>query len=842
MVFSVRKLAIFSGAVALAAFLTPTAASGVLSASAAKTKILVVKRLDTATRDGRTVSVPAAPLQRWNASLLDENVNYLVLEVPSENASRLRDDLLASAQAAEIREDFDTLKFRAFPVDARAAAETYPAAYMRTAPVPAPARDAFVLQFSAIPRPEWLDALKRNGATLIDYIPENGYTVLASSTALSAATAQLPVQLLRLHQPVHKISEAARNTTDAFLDVAVSILNVPEAADAIAFLNSIKLADVRQPDTAGDRSYFRVTVATSGLPQLAALPAVVWIETLPLGLPSGEREAHLIAGDDALVTSPSGILQPSNPTTYRNWLKTKGFIPLLGNEPTYASMKVALLDTGFGDGSATGHDDFYNSSGAPFVTVVNYTSNDPTGSNADCYGHGTMVAGVMGGNAGAPMSSAIRDESGAGYWMGTGVAPGIGLVAGRVFNYLTGSPSPNFSPQPWVTIYTDLANRGVAITNNSWNDLTTAYTTDSEILDKVVRSANGQNGGPSMSILFSAGNRESTPTNQANVTAPATAKNVIAVGGSENYNPNTYPDEIGGTAGIAADNGNHIWSGSRIGPTTLDSRIKPDVVAPGTGIESPRTISTAFDTSSCKLLPVGSTIDPSSTPQQRHVWSRGTSFSSPGAAGAGALLHKWFQDRTGGLTPRPSLSKAMQATLAYDVPTVAAPPGNEQGFGKVDLKNAFQTDGRYYWNNEANTLTPASPNYSAYGFTVKDATKPVKLTLVWTDAPGTANVSPALKNDLDLMVESTQYAFYCAGNNKNATTRRSKVFSSVAPPYPTWNRKDNVEQCILLPSEFGSTFNVHVRGISIGNDAINVWSPSTAQQDFALFIENVVGQ
>lgn len=184
----------------------------------------------------------------------------------------------------------------------------------------------------------------------------------------------------------------------------------------------------------------------------------------------------------------------------------------------------------------------------------------------------------------------------------------------------------------------------------------------------------------------------------------------------------------------------------------------------------------------------------------------------------------------------------MQASLSYDVPTVNPPPADKQGFGKVDLTNAFKADGRYYWNNQGNILTPTAPNHSTYGFTVRDVSKPVKVTVTWTDAPGSPTVTTQLRNDLDLMVESTQYALYCAGNNTSATTRRSKIYSTVAPPYPTWNRKDNIEQCTFTAAELGSTFNIHVLGTAIIYDGLNVWNPATARQDFAVFIENVVGQ
>lgn len=80
-----------------------------------------------------------------------------------------------------------------------------------------------------------------------------------------------------------------------------------------------------------------------------------------------------------------------------------------------------------------------------------------------------------------------------------------------------------------------------------------------------------------------------------------------------------------------------------------------------------------------------------------------------------------------------------------------------------------------------------------------DGTKVLAIKKLDPSRRDVASVEQALRNDLDLMVESTQYAFYCAGNNTNLSTRRSRVFASFGPPYPTWNRRDNVEQCTFLP-------------------------------------------
>jgi hypothetical protein len=109
--------------------------------------------------------------------------------------------------------------------------------------------------------------------------------------------------------------------------------------------------------------------------------------------------------------------------------------------------------------------------------------------------------------------------------------------------------------------------------------------------------------------------------------------------------PPAYP-----TAGISADNANQVWPVSQHA-TTIEGRLKPDLVAPGTGIESAKSRSA----DACQLpAGVGATIDAG-----LHRWSRGSSFASPLAAGAGALLYTWFKNQPGmSAGPTPALLKA----------------------------------------------------------------------------------------------------------------------------------------------------------------------------------------
>jgi Subtilase family len=625
--------------------------------------------------------LPRQRLDSVGARIVDDQDNFLLLQLPLPNASASPSILRDIADLVEIRDELDILQFLDLPLDARKVAPEIPIEWRRDTPLPSPVRDAFILQFATFPRKEWLEALESESVTILNYIPQNGYVVLGDQIALSRLVSRLPVQLFRLHQPFHKVSPALRAARDVLIDVEILIADVPEASEALALLGSRSLQQLRLPERSGDRTIHRVRIDAPAVSQLASLPAVLWLDAYTPPEPSGQRETHLTIGD-SLVSNVGGVLSPVQ-GDHRQWIIGKG----VGNYRTAA--RLAILDTGFDLGSSTDvHRDFRNSSNASFITVRRYTNT--AGSDADCYAHGTMVAGLISGNAGIPAATSTRDVGASAgaeddFLMGLGILPESPLVVGRIWNMLP-STGPVFDPQDRGVIYQDLLNLGVGIVSNSYNSPGNAfYTAESQLHDRLVRNATGANGGAPMAIYFSGGNVENGGT-QLLVSTPATAKNVITVGGSENFNTSPYTQPSlnpPATGGIYADNGNQIWAYSQVGPTYADGRIKPDIVAPATGIESPRT----REMTACRAeaggtnAPIGALIDPASPVGERHLWSRGTSFSAPLAAAAGGVLYTWFRNVTG-VAPKPALLKAMQINLASDLSGTGRPPDPQQGWGK----------------------------------------------------------------------------------------------------------------------------------------------------------------
>jgi hypothetical protein len=131
---------------------------------------------------------------------------------------------------------------------------------------------------------------------------------------------------------------------------------------------------------------------------------------------------------------------------------------------------------------------------------------------------------------------------------------------------------------------------------------------------------------------------------------------------------------------------------------------------------------------------------------------------------------------------------------------------------------------------------PAGTRYQ-----IKDLSKPVKATLVWTDAAGTPGAQKALANDLDLTV-----TFYLTGGpvrfalgNDFNPGGHSNIWTASGTGTP--DNRNNVEQVVFTYAESGADqFYVDILGKNVVADGINVWSGTTPRQNFALFLENVV--
>jgi serine protease AprX len=264
---------------------------------------------------------------------------------------------------------------------------------------------------------------------------------------------------------------------------------------------------------------------------------------------------------------------------------------------------VAVIDSGIAD-----HPDLHNVSGNSRVV---YSESFVVGdsSAADKYGHGTHVAGLIGGTG---ASSGIANGYSEIY---AGIAPNVNLINLRALNQNGGgSDSQVIAAIERAIALKDVYNIRV-INMSLGRPVFENYTLDP--VNKAVEDA----WKAGIVVVVAAGNngRYRITNGFATIAAPGNDPAVITVGATKTQNTATRVDDA-------------IASYSSKGPTVIDHIVKPDLVAPGNRIVSLRVPGSTMDT----LHPQFEVGPPSGTPM--YYMLSGTSMSTPIVSGAVALM------------------------------------------------------------------------------------------------------------------------------------------------------------------------------------------------------------
>lgn len=263
----------------------------------------------------------------------------------------------------------------------------------------------------------------------------------------------------------------------------------------------------------------------------------------------------------------------------------------------------------------------------------------------------------------------------------------------------------------------------------------------------------------------------------------ALAKNIITVGAV-----NDIPSGYSAPGDVVMS----IFSGW--GPTD-DGRIKPDLVANGIGLYS------------C-----------TNTSNSSYATSSGTSMSTPNLSGSVNLLVRHYEDTHGGGSP---LSSTVKAILVQTADEAGANLGPDYKFGwgllntlkaamvmTEDTSDVFHITEDYLSNGDIDTL-----------FLASDGLDSLRLTLAWTDPPGTPE-SPSLNpttsmlvNDLDLRLQylDIPVTYYPYVLNPSSPGDAASTGD---------NTRDNVEQ-VYVPAPMAGDYMVTVR--HKGTLASNQW-------------------
>lgn len=396
-------------------------------------------------------------------------------------------------------------------------------------------------------------------------------------------------------------------------------------------------------------------------------------------------------------------------------------------------------------------------------------------------GHATHVAGIALGRA----ANGAVDSMG--YLYGLGVAPG----AQYIDQYYDDSHE-NF------TLH--CVQNNCILTQNSWNEGSPAgYTANAALYDQLVRDGDlGTAGAQPVTVDFSAGN-----SGTAGLTQPHEAKNIVSVANSYNWRNSSG---VPGSGNLATVSG----SSSR-GPCQ-DGRICPYITAIGTNVVS------AADSrgGSCSTPhPPGSAI---------HGVCSGTSMSTPQVSGATALVEQWWRVHNSGASASPAMRKAMLINGARDLGT-ADIPNSVEGWGIINLDNTFTTTVPIVRYDQP-VVFGDTGDAVAYNLVAGDAARPMKVTLVWSDAPGTPGGN-AWVNDLNLRVQNQAATYY--GNVFSAGWSTTGGAADI---------RNNIEG-VYLQNPGTTEYRLIVEAANIAGDGVP-YNGDTTDQDFALVCWNCV--
>ncbi|MBK8798846.1 MAG: S8 family serine peptidase [Anaerolineales bacterium] len=503
-----------------------------------------------------------------------------------------------------------------------------------TAGVDAPPSPYYLVQFTGPVEEMWLEQVAALGGAVVGYVPNDTHIVRMTPATMAAVRSLPSVRWVGPFQPAYKV---APELTEASLAVGaaasdpleLTVIAFPGESPAAldAFLTAQGAVIVEAANTPIG-PVLRVQASLAMLPALSQHPAVSWVER---------------------------YIQP----TITNDQGRK----LMGAEAVWESFGyygagqiVAISDSGLSvQGALSG--DFAGRLVRAFApSEMNLASAACTAKTTytDLNGHGTHVAGSVLGNGARSGSNAAGHAYTSSH---AGTAPEASLV----FMALNTDGSGGIQ---CIDLNGDFIAKGyqegARVSSNSWGASNGgAYSQLSSLVDDYIWRHKDY------LVLFAAGN--SGPGAQT-IGAPATAKNVLTIGASENNRPDI--DDM-------ADDPNSMASFSSRGPTA-DGRIKPEVVAPGTWVLSVR----------AAQAPDGSFWG---NFNQDYAFMGGTSMATPLAAGGAAIVREWLNKARGLATPSAALLKALIVNGATQLAGEGL-ASNNSGYGRIDLKNTLNAN------------------------------------------------------------------------------------------------------------------------------------------------------
>ncbi len=627
-----------------------------------------------------------------------------------------------------------------------------------------------LVQFNGPIKPEWLNELEQQQVQLVSPMAPFSWIVWADAEQIASIEQNVAVRVSEYFYQAFRVSETNRNLpshpTPSMALVLSQQLN--HSIEQLISLGAQNVLPVRINDRL---SALNFTLPGTQYLAAAQIPAMLTVQKIQQDAgPRGEMSQQSIVGN----IDGSGVVQ----TGYQTWLDDTG---LDGNGVT-----VAVVDGGI----FQNHPDLGN---VVACTGVGASCIDGNGS------HGSHVAGAV---AGTGVNGSLNA---AGFNRGMGVAPATEIVE-QLYPPLLGGGPGGMVAGGMLSIYKDSATSGATLSNNSWGPTGTpqGYDIPTMEVDMISRDANPDVAGdqPVLAVwsIMNGNGDSNSACSPSSLGSPDEAKNLFAVGSTalQNTNATQVSDVL------------DVSSNSAHGPA-CDGRLVPHIVAPGC-----RTESTGTST--------GYSMD------------CGTSMASPVISGSIALFIEQYRNEYGA-EPSPALIKAVFTVVTDDLVgqddadgnVMSRAPNRQQGWGRVDLDRVINPEAGFWLYDQVTIFTTSGENWQQNLIPI-DPTEPMRLMLVWTDAPGAGlgGSNAAWVNDLDLSVTADQLylgnqfgtdAYSVAGGSADVINNMEAVF-------------------LRVDQHNGQSISVEVLASNIMADALNPHVPDMPQQDFAFACYN----
>ena len=636
--------------------------------------------------------------------------------------------------------------------------------------------------------------LRKNGIKVASYLPNNAFIIVSDNNTNKILTKNKNLRWQGKFLSSYKISS---NLWDKNLkkqdqyNLVISIFNdIPKSRLPLLFKKYLPNIEITKI-LSGDRNELFISVSEKQIAktveQLALIDSVHYVDLL---LPEKFYNTEAVSAIQANESSGGGAsddnYSPINTPIFDKGLVGSGQI-------------VGVADSGLD----TNEDWFVHYDDGDTVTHVVTEAEETTPPDigtifpnqkvigyfimpgAEAYDHarsnfhGTHVTGsiaadrqdaILSGSVGS-----ISSPTNPGYDNDDGMAPNaqilfqdLGSVNERGEGVLSGQGS---SPM-WEQAY----NAGVRIHSNSYGSESAGEYSFGDIrVDRTLRQFED------MLILFAAGNDGAS---ENSIGSPGVSKSVLTVGA------------------LRHGNSSFVANFSNRGPTD-DGRMKPDIMATGTEIESVR----------------GNELNNTSIHFPSRTTLSGTSMSTPITAGGSALMRQYYTDGfypTGvanTLDEHNPTGPLMKATLINGAGVNGGHFDKDVGWGRINLANSLMFDDSdkqlRVWEmvNDNGLKTGESVQFKLGVKTDQN----LAITLAWYDLPGPFGSSKTLVNDLDLIVEI------------NGQTYKGNVFSAPATSTTGGGRDSiNTVEQVRIPTPVEGIYTITVTGANIpGDETVN---------------------